>query len=131
MKIPKFLIGLLVGTLLAAAFWYWQKSTSAEDGALEVLDRLAASEARLRDLQRQTAAGSQPPPPAYDDSLADDLRLIEGIGPTYAKRLHDAGITSFEALAALPAEQLVEITGVRSMETAVEWIVAAESRSTR
>lgn len=131
MKIPKFLIGLLVGTLLAAAFWYWQKSTSAEDGALEVLDRLAASEARLRDLQRQTAAGSQPPPPTYDDSLADDLRLIEGIGPTYAKRLHDAGITSFEALAALPAEQLVEITGVRSMETAVEWIVAAESRSTR
>lgn len=124
MKTPKFLIGLLVGTLLAAAFWYWQKSTSAEDGALEVLDRLAAAEARLRDMQ-----AARPAAPANDNTLADDLQKIEGIGPTYARRLNEAGITSFEALAALPAEQVVAITGVRSSETAVDWIVAAEALS--
>ncbi len=39
-------------------FWYWQKSTSAEDGALVLLDRLAIAEARIRELEQQLRAQS-------------------------------------------------------------------------
>jgi predicted flap endonuclease-1-like 5' DNA nuclease len=51
MKLPKFLTGLLIGTAAGLIVWYWQKSTSAEEGALAVLDRLAAAEARVRELE--------------------------------------------------------------------------------
>jgi predicted flap endonuclease-1-like 5' DNA nuclease len=51
MKLPKFVAGLLIGTAIGLIIWYWQKSTSAEDGALAVLDRLASAEARVRDLE--------------------------------------------------------------------------------
>lgn len=58
MKRSKFLIGLLIGALLGLIVWYYQKSTSAEDGALDLLDRLARAEQRARDLEhslRQSA----------------------------------------------------------------------------
>jgi predicted flap endonuclease-1-like 5' DNA nuclease len=51
MKLPKFLTGLLIGTAVGLIIWYWQKSTSAEEGALAVLDRLAVAEARVRELE--------------------------------------------------------------------------------
>ena len=51
MKFPKFLLGLLIGVSISVIIWYWQKSTSAEDGALAVLDRLATAEGRVRELE--------------------------------------------------------------------------------
>lgn len=146
MKLPKFLVGLLIGGLLGIIFWYWQKSTSAEDGALSVLDSLAASEARTRDLEARlhmaAAATAVSPEPtgtdavdsadaAADDSetTADNLQEIEGIGPTFARRLEEAGITSFVDLAAQTPSGLVEITAVRSEQTAHSWIEAAQERS--
>lgn len=50
MSKTNFLNGLLLGALFGLVVWYWQKSTSAEDGALDLLDRLAASEAKVREL---------------------------------------------------------------------------------
>ena len=46
-----FLIGFLIGSLIAIIVWYYQKSTTAEDGALDLLDRYADSEARVRELE--------------------------------------------------------------------------------
>jgi small subunit ribosomal protein S16 len=40
---------------------------------------------------------------------ADDLKVIEGIGPKIAELLHEAGITTFSELAATPAEKVKEI----------------------
>jgi hypothetical protein len=51
----RFLIGALFGVMVGALIWYWQKSTSAEDGALALLDRLAAAEAKLRDMRAELA----------------------------------------------------------------------------
>ncbi|GAP09414.1 protein containing helix-hairpin-helix domain [Bellilinea caldifistulae] len=45
-------------------------------------------------------------PAGRTPSAADDLTLIEGIGPKVAAVLHAAGITRFEQLAALPPAEL-------------------------
>lgn len=59
MKIPKIFLGLMFGGLLGLLFWYYQKSTSAEDGALVLLDRLAAAEARIRQLEAEQQNSSE------------------------------------------------------------------------
>jgi predicted flap endonuclease-1-like 5' DNA nuclease len=143
MKLPKFLVGLLIGGLLGLIFWYWQKSTSAEDGALSVLDRLAASNARIRDLESRLrmASTEQAASPNLTEQIdlcagaadgselaAENLQEIEGIGPTYARRLQDAGIYSFADLARQTPLRLMEITAVRSESTAKSWIDAAQKR---
>jgi polyhydroxyalkanoate synthase len=143
MKIPKFLVGLLIGGLLGIIFWYWQKSTSAEDGALNVLDRLAASEAHVRELEarlRMATAESTSPSKtttthdlrsvtaAVAQQTADDLQEIDGIGPTYAQRLQDGGINSFADLAHQTIEQVMVMSGVRSEAAAESWIHEAQER---
>lgn len=50
-----FLIGFLISALIALIVWYYQKSTTAEDGALALLDRYADSEARVRKLEEALA----------------------------------------------------------------------------
>ncbi len=108
-----FVIGLTIGGLLAVIFWYWQKSTSAEDGALELLDRLAVAEqkaSRLRlELTRPPSPVSETVGPAAEDLEPDDLTRVKGIGPTYARRLHEAGIESFAQLTAVSPPELAQI----------------------
>lgn len=50
-----FLIGFLIAALTALIVWYYQKSTTAEDGALALLERFADSEARVRELEEALA----------------------------------------------------------------------------
>lgn len=45
-----FFFGFVIASLVAIAIWYYQKSTSVEDGALDLLDRYADSQARLREM---------------------------------------------------------------------------------
>lgn len=54
-----------------------------------------------------------PPAPATADTAADDLTAVDGVGPVYAARLADAGITTFAGLAALSEDELSEILGSR------------------
>ncbi|NKQ34197.1 MAG: hypothetical protein HF973_01125 [Chloroflexi bacterium] len=108
-----FAIGLTIGGLLAVIFWYWQKSTSAEDGALELLDRLAMAEqkaSRLRlELTSPPSPVSKTAKPAAEDLEPDDLTRVKGIGPTYARRLREAGIESFVQLTAVSPPELAQI----------------------
>jgi predicted flap endonuclease-1-like 5' DNA nuclease len=65
---------------------------------------------------------------AAADSRRDPLIDVDGIGPVYEKRLFEAGIYTFEQLAALTPEQVIEIIkpqGWQKIE-AEAWI--AESR---
>ena len=91
MKLPKFLTGLLIGTAVGLIIWYWQKSTSAEEGALAVLERLAAAEARVREMEGRLRLAQEQ---RYDsdqpevlsglsdlwglDAAADETELSEG-----------------------------------------------------
>ncbi len=167
MKLPKFLIGLLVGTAVGLIIWYWQKSTSAEEGALAVLDRLAAAEGRVRELEgrlrlaqeqrnapqqpellsglshlwglESAAAGTElakgdsgdasPENGIVAESAEDDLQLINGIGPTYERRLKEAGIRTFADVAGQTPETLRSVSGLKTWQSAApeEWIDEARS----
>ncbi|MBP9501753.1 MAG: hypothetical protein KBF17_06290 [Candidatus Promineofilum sp.] len=48
-------IGLLIAALTGLMIWYYQKATSTEDGALDLLDRYAAAQVRVRELEELLA----------------------------------------------------------------------------
>lgn len=58
----------------------------------------------------------------------DDLTQIKGIGPTFARRLKEAGITTFAQLAGATVGQLQEITGVAEWQAdPADWIAQART----
>jgi len=127
-----FAFGLLFGTLAGLLVWYWYKSTSAEEGALDLLDRMVAADAKLRDLefkQRVDAVenyitlepNGENLPPFLDTNKAisipekntpDDLQQVKGIGPVFAQRLQDVGVESLSALTAVSPMNLAHILGI-------------------
>ena len=61
--------------------------------------------------------------------MADDLRRIAGIGPVFARKLAERGVTSFEQLAACGPEQVADLAQVlgipvRRIETG-GWVAKA------
>lgn len=135
-----FLVGLLIGGMAALIIWYYQKSTSAEDGALVLLDRLANLDRQWRQLRGQPAAETASPPtripiqtPVTDETPAflqrsatavpDDLTRIKGIGPVFADRLTAQGVDTVAKVAALKSDQLADMLQISS--TRAEAILAA------
>ena len=61
-------------------------------------------------------------------SKADDLTTINGIGPTFAQRLKDAGVTTYSQLASMSPEQLKEITHAADWQADPnDWILQAKA----
>lgn len=94
---------------------------------------LGAAVWALRDKLLPAPAIPEGPPPRFrtgDNSAAssDELTDVKGIGPVYAERLVDAGITSFSELSAADAAAISEAAGV-SESTAVTWMEQAASLS--
>ena len=117
MKLPKFLTGLLIGTAVGLIIWYWQKSTSAEEGALAVLDRLAAAEARVRELEGKLRLaqdrGYAPDQPEVLSGISDLWGLktaSEGVGIENSNVEESTDEVSFEAGAA--GDDLKSINGI-------------------
>lgn len=60
--------------------------------------------------------------------VGDDLTKINGIGPTYAKRLHDAGITTFAGLSKCSPDELRSVTKATGKAADTEsWIIQASN----
>ena len=59
---------------------------------------------------------------------ADDLTESKGIGPVFAERLRQAGITTFADVAKTSADQLREVTHATSVANPDEWIEQAKAR---
>ncbi|MCP4359098.1 MAG: helix-hairpin-helix domain-containing protein [Chloroflexi bacterium] len=123
-----FVMGLLIGGLVGLIVWYWQKSTSAEDGALDLLDRLANAERSWREVISDSAAEPTPTTiqistqptnevPSFLQRQADlkepeDLTQIKGIGPVFQGRLYAAEIDTVAAVTAVIPAALAEILDI-------------------
>jgi len=100
------------------------KAAGAEDDqvkvadiAIHLLDAIEAGEKVLSNPGAPLATAVAPvaplasaaAAPAAAVAVADDLRLILGIGPTNAATLNAAGVTTFEQLAAMTVQQIQDI----------------------
>lgn len=61
-------------------------------------------------------------PAAAAEAAADDLTKLNGVGPAAAKKLAEAGISSFAQLAALSADEIAAIDAVKIKP---EWVEQA------
>ena len=98
---------------------------------------LGAAVWALRDkLLPAPAMPDEPPPrfrtggagPAVTDHLADDLTGVKGIGPVYAERLVEAGITTFAELANADVAAVAGAAGV-SESMAEGWLEQAATHA--
>lgn len=122
-KPSTFVFGLIFGALVGLIAWYWYKSTSAEDGALNLLDKMALVDARIRQLETMTEPEpvenyitlepmTSSLPPFLETVDAEDLQRVKGIGPVFAGRLQAAGIGTVAALTAVSPTTLADILNV-------------------
>ena len=61
--------------------------------------------------------------PAAEAAGADDLTQLTGVGPAAAKKLAEAGLTSFAQIAALSAD---DIAGIEAVKVKPEWVEQAK-----
>jgi len=60
-----------------------------------------------------------------EESSADFLQAINGIGPAYAKRIFAGGVRSFSQLGRMSAEELATISQARSQDQVEGWLAQA------
>lgn len=102
-------LGLLIGWLVewAIDWFYWRGR----------MQHIASENANFRERIRSLAALrnrsllSDKKIPLVDADGKHNLHAIKGIGPVFAKRLNEAGITTFEQLSQLKSKQLEDILG--------------------
>lgn len=82
--------------------------------------------ARPQPAAPKAAAPTPKPAPKPKASGGDDLTQIKGIGPTYAKRLKDAGLTTYTDIANASADELRAITRATAADPS-QWINEARS----
>lgn len=99
------LIGWLVEWVIDWRYWRGHISRIANENK-SLKERVTALEA-----QKVPEAQSAKGVPLTDKAGRDNFQAIKGIGPVFAKRLHEAGIHTFEELAQLSPQQLQEILG--------------------
>ncbi|EBA17847.1 ribosomal protein L21 [Roseobacter sp. SK209-2-6] len=61
--------------------------------------------------------------PAAEAAAGDDLTQLTGVGPAAAKKLAEAGLTSFAQIAALSAD---DIAGIEAVKVKPEWVEQAK-----
>lgn len=74
-----------------------------------LLGKLLRPQPAVRGLMGQERAVQRPRGEEPAGRTADDLIVINGIGPVFAQRLQNAGVRTFADLAATSSERLLEI----------------------
>jgi large subunit ribosomal protein L21 len=116
-----FIFGLLYGWFLKIAFDRIYRGNEMDDIRNEnasLREYIRTLEDRLTPMSLETTSVSpaatppvETPAPAYTASEKDDLKRIKGIGPAIEKKLNQAGIQTYAALAALSTGELEGILG--------------------
>ena len=115
-----FIFGLLYGWALKIAFDRIYRENDMEDilnenRSLKESIRSLETQLEQKSLEAESAkrASSQSVAalPQTQESEKDNLKVIKGIGPAIEKKLNNAGIYTFAALARLSVEELENILG--------------------
>ena len=110
---------------------YWELSEITDEDVVRVLgvqdfqavDIVAVKAAALQLAEETDTVGRY-----WDGTPPDDFEKLEGIGEVYERRLYDAGICTFRALAEVSAERLQEICQAPDWRRPdyASWIAQAE-----
>jgi predicted flap endonuclease-1-like 5' DNA nuclease len=124
-----FIFGLLYGWFVKVAFDRIYRDNEMDDirnenaslqeyiRTMELKLQARSAEPPARSFEPKSIAQSMPQPersqsePVQTTNIKDDLKLIKGIGPAIEKKLNNAGILTFEALAGISVEELEHILG--------------------
>jgi predicted flap endonuclease-1-like 5' DNA nuclease len=116
-----FMFGLLYGWFMKIAFDRIYRQNDLEDirneneslkeyiRSLEM--RLQPKSLEAKSVKRSSPQAIESSAPTQATSEKDNLKLIKGIGPAIEKKLNNAGVQTFAALAALSTEELENILG--------------------
>jgi len=112
-----FILGLLYGWLVKVAIDriyrdseiedIWNENASLKEYIRSLESNLKPKSLESKSLQRTPARV----PSVRTGAGKDDLKVIRGIGPAIEKKLNEAGILTFTALARLTVEELETILG--------------------
>ena len=107
-----FIFGLLYGWFVKSAIDRIYRNNEIED----IRNENTALKEHIRSLEtkrqsRSVASVVAQPEPVQTGTDEDDLKAIKGIGPAIERKLNDAGILTFAALAQLTVEELDNILG--------------------
>ena len=112
-----FIFGLLYGWFIKVAFDRIYRGNEIEDirnenASLKEYIRTLESQLQSKPVQAPPVkVALAEPAPAPTENRKDDLQAIRGIGPVIEKKLNNAGIQTFEALARLSQQELENILG--------------------
>ena len=113
-----FIFGLLYGWFIKVAFDRIYRGNEMQDIRNEnesLKEYIRTLESKLQSKSLESKPVSHPQPvqaePVQTKSEKDNLKVIKGIGPAIEKKLNNAGIHTFEALARLTNEELENILG--------------------
>lgn len=107
-----FIFGLLYGWLVKIAFDRIYRDNEIEDIRNEnasLREYIHSLEIRLQSKSMEET--NTPAKPIRTDAGRDNLKVIKGVGPAIEKKLNNAGIQTFDALARLTVEELENILG--------------------
>jgi predicted flap endonuclease-1-like 5' DNA nuclease len=106
------LIGWLVEWVIDWLYWRGQiKGISAENTNLHTENASLQESVRFLEARKDLRLLSSKNIPLMDGKGNHNLHAIKGIGPIFAKRLKESGITTFEQLSQLKPRQMEEILG--------------------
>jgi polyhydroxyalkanoate synthase len=106
------------------AEWYYERSPVGEEADAETEAASVEVDVEIEEPEDASASddGGTDVEAAVAEAVADgDLESVNGIGPTYAERLREAGIDGLAALAAADPETVAEAAEV-PVSRAEDWI---------
>ncbi|GLK53210.1 MAG: 50S ribosomal protein L21 [Oceanicaulis sp.] len=112
------------------------KSTTAAPKTADKADaapkaKAAPKKAAAPKAEAKTEAPKAAPKKAAAKAGNDDLTQLDGVGPAFAKKLNEAGVTSFAQIAAWTEADLDSlnetVSGLKAKAEANNWIEAAKS----
>ena len=132
-----FIFGLLYGWVLKMAFDRIYRENEMEDIRNEntslreyirtLEDRLTPMAIETQSVSRLETSRVETPAPAQTAPAKDDLKRIKGIGPAIERKLNNAGIHTYAALAALNRADLEKILGNQINRLQVEKELIAQA----